>query len=292
MYKTKLLTILGILLAVSLVASIAAMPAAPAQPNQPTVNSTANGGELSVTWGMAAGSQFYTIGWTNLEEYQDYQKAGREWLDAFHFVTIPARYTSHTIKDLEPSGSYYVIIGARTSRLGGDAPTWSEWSNLVTTAGDHGEGFCPITGLPLPAEGYLSVGDKATSGPHDLQLNRVDFPETSTVGSGPFLGEPPQYFPPSGRIWVRTCVTHWNKTDSAVVLAAGYDHIVASDAGVGFVASQPSLPFVGLFETNPNSDRSYCQLWHVPEDAKTVITAVVLDLSNSDSYHLFKTDVN
>ena len=155
MKSTRIVLLLALTF-VLLIASIAAMPAAVAPPNQPTVVATANGGELRVTWVAAAGAQFYTIGWVNLEEYHRMRNAGRDWLDAFHYTTIPSAYTSHTISSLQPGAGYLVLIGARTTRSGGDAPVWSPWANLVMTSGQHGEGFCPITGLAIPEGGYLA----------------------------------------------------------------------------------------------------------------------------------------
>ena len=268
MYKTKRCAILSTLLVVLLVASIAAMPTAPAQPNQPTVNSTANGGELSVTWSAAAGSQFYTIGWTNQAEYQEYQSAGREWLDAFHFVTIPARYTSHTIKDLEPGGSYYVIIGARTSRLGGEAPTWSPWSSLVATAGQHGEGFCPITGLPLPPGGYLSVGTATTDS------DGFTYTPTSVTTQRTVRLDGDDYLAPAGNKWLKVCASVKNTFTQPYFFLPAYDYNIDTDAGIGFVwVDDGTTNWVDVGVIPAGATRSACDVWMIPDDAQTVIVA-------------------
>ena len=268
MYKTKWRTILGTLLALALVASIAAMPAAPAKPNQPTVNSTANGGELSVTWDMAAGSQFYTIGWTNQAEYQEYQRGGREWLDAFHFVTIPAQYTSHTIKDLEPGGSYYVILGARTSRLGGEAPTWSDWSNLVTTAGEHGEGFCPITGFPLPPGGYRSVGTATTDS------DGFSYTLTSATTKPTIRLDGVDYLAPAGRMWLKVCASVKASRTEPFFFVYAWDYNIDTDAGLGFIVPDDGTTnWVDVGEIPAGATKSACDVWMVPDDARTVIVA-------------------
>ena len=129
MKSTKIMPLLA-LAAVLLLASIAAMPAAVAPPNQPTVVATANGGELRVTWVAAAGAQFYTIGWVNLEEYHRMRNAGRDWLDAFttppyqaptpatlSAVSNPALATSSSLGP-EPRGR------VATHPYGRHGPTW------------------------------------------------------------------------------------------------------------------------------------------------------------------------
>ena len=76
------------------------------------------------------------------------QAAGRDLLDAFHYATISATYTSHTVSGLKPGSEYYGIVGARTSRFGDESLVWSGWSTLVTTSG----GACPaqVVSTPTP----------------------------------------------------------------------------------------------------------------------------------------------
>ena len=266
------------LLAVLMLASIAAMPSVPTQPNQPTVVATANGGELRVTWNSTPETQFYTIGWTNYDEYQQMQNAGREWLDAFHFVTIPASYTSHTIKDLQPNGDYYVIIGARTSRLGGEAPVWSPWSNLVATAGQHGEGFCPVTGVPLPPSGYLSIGDTATAGDgYKFTLNGVT--KQSTITSGVT-----RYLPVTGRQFIKVCTTV-TSSDYETWFLFGTDYNLSTDAGIGFAVPDDSTTgWLDLDAIPANTTRSACDIWEVPSTAGTVVVAYNNFQSNPTLY--------
>lgn len=107
-----------------------------AEPGTPTVVATSNAGELRATWSTAAGAQFYVVGWANRDEVSQMIAAGRDWLDAFHYATIPAGYTGHTITGINPSTEYAVIIGAKTTRFGGAEPVWSQWA-FATTAGQN-----------------------------------------------------------------------------------------------------------------------------------------------------------
>ena len=81
------------LVAILLVVGVATMPGALAEPSTPTVVATADAGELRATWSATAGAQFYVVGWANSEEVSQMTAAGREWLDAFHYATIPANHT-------------------------------------------------------------------------------------------------------------------------------------------------------------------------------------------------------
>ena len=118
------------LIAILLVTGIAATPAVLPEPSTPTVVATPNAGELRATWNATSGAQFYVVGWANREEVSQMIAGGREWLDAFHYATIPASYTGHTITGIKPSTEYAVIVGAKTTRFGGDAPTWSSGASL------------------------------------------------------------------------------------------------------------------------------------------------------------------
>ena len=208
---------LPLLVIALLVGSIAAAPAAPAQPNPPWATATQNAGEILVSWNPAAGAQFYTVGWINRSEYQAMQTAGRDWLDAFHYATIPANYTAHTIKGLAAGADYFTIVGAQTSRFGGQKPSWSAWSNRVTTAG-----------LPLPLGGYLSTGDttKTPSG-STFTLDSVTPIPTINLGGT-------DYPPSAGLKYVKVCGTYYNSYGGSNWITIGYHYMLTTDAGVGF----------------------------------------------------------
>ena len=102
-----------------------------AKPAKPTISSTRNTGEVAVSWRSVPHARFYTIGWANQEEAQDLLKYGHEWLDAVHYVTVPAQYRSHTIRDLKLDGNYIFVVGAADTRFDGPEPSWSPWSDPV-----------------------------------------------------------------------------------------------------------------------------------------------------------------
>ena len=260
---------LPLLVIALLIGSIAAAPAAPAQPSPPHAAATQNTGEVQVNWNPAAGAQFYTVGWINRSDYLEMQSAGRDWLDAFHYATIPASYTAHIIKGLEAGANYYTIVGAQTSRFGGQEPTWSGWSNQVTTAGQHGADFCPVTGLPLPPVGYLSVGDTAQeSDGSTFTLDRVTRTPSVVLGGT-------SYIPNTGFQFVKVCSTYYNNFSEALWVDVGYNYILTTDAGVGFPVSDDNSTSwleTGLIPTG--ATRSACDVWEIPVRAATVIIAV------------------
>ena len=224
----RLLTVPA-LLAITMMLTVAAAPAAPAQPAQPFATATANGGELQVSWNAASGARFYTIGWINRDDFNEMQAAGRDWLDAFHYAIIPASYTSHTVKGLKPSAAYYTIIGARTSRFGGEQPVWSSWSAQATTSGQHGAGFCPITGLPIPAGGYLNVGNYIRWTNAQFTLTSAAVVSSSTFGGLEFVAA-------AGSKYLKLCSRFTNNTGGDWWLIAGEDNNLSTDSGLGFYA--------------------------------------------------------
>ena len=387
--------LLPFLIATMLVAGIAASPAIPAQPNQPTATATANAGEISIRWNPAAGTQFYTVGWINRNEFQEMQAAGRDWQDAFHYATIPATYTTHLVKGLKPNEGYFAIVGAQTARFGAN-PVWSTWSPEVTTAplqstpstlpspiqtpaqalpgiildpyallldetqtgnltvrlasrpdatvsvrlssgdataatvsptvvtvspdtwnirqnvtvsasqdgdsdhenvtitvtststdtaynnlttalkvlvndttGQHGEGFCPITGLPLPAGGYLSVGESTTDA-GGQQFTLVSASRQATVNL-----DGTNYRPILGRQWLKVCGKVKAPSNSSGIMLAGYTYNLDTDAGSGFVALDDNVTTwldVGLIPAGQT--RNACEVWDIANTASTVIVTI------------------
>ena len=151
-----------------LIGALAAAPATPAAPEKPTVVATLDAGTLNVSWPSSEGAVFYTVGWANSGEALQMVNAGREWLDAFHFVTIPAEYSSHVIQGLQPGVEYYVIIGAKTARYGGEL-VWSPWSDLVATA-QAPASDCVAEGSCLPIRAIGSVSGTGDSTQHVFDL--------------------------------------------------------------------------------------------------------------------------
>ena len=252
------------LLVTLMVATVAANPAVLPTPSQPTVIATAVGGELRATWRATAGAQFYSVGWANNEEITQMTNAGREWLDAFHFTTIPAAYTSHTISGLKPEIDYYVIIGAQTQRFGASDLVWSPWSRLVTTAGQHGADVCPITGLQIPEGGYLGIGDTRSWPDAAVRLDSATTPASVLT----FDGSP--YYPPNGRKLLNLCTTWTNQSGSELYNQAGTHNNLPTDRGIGFVRilgwGDFAIPDGGTYEA--------CDAWSIPEAANVAVFAI------------------
>ena len=245
--------------------SIAAAPAALATPNAPTAAATSNAGEIVASWQSVAGAQFYTVGWINRNDYQQIGSSG-DWQSAFHYATIPASRTSYTVNGLKAGEEYWTIIGARTTRVGGDSPSWSAWSGLVTTAGQHGAGFCPITGLPLPPGGYLGVGDTATFGSYTITINSIATPNSVTLSATD--GTTVEREAPSGRRWLEIYVTLVNRFDFAVNLRDGKDYVLSTEVGNAF-SWNTDLPL----DPDHQYDNIYL-LFDIPQDATTAVLAV------------------
>ena len=249
---------------IMLVAGIAATPAALAKPSQPAVSATASAGELQVSWNSVPSAQHYTVGYANLDDLNQMAAAGRNALDAFYYVTVGAANTRHTLSGLKPETAYYVLIGAQTERFGATDLSWGPWSNAVTTAGQHGAGFCPITGLEIPEEGYLNVGNTRTWSDATLKLDGATSP-----ASVPVRGQP-DYVPYDGRKLLRLCVTQTNQTGGDLYFQAGSHNNISTDRGIGFVrvAGWGDTPIAN--ETTETA----CDTWSVPEPATTAVYAI------------------
>ncbi len=271
---------IGVIIAALMVAALAAAPAAPAQPNKPIIGVSSNAGEIEVRWHAAAGARFYTVGWVNKDEFEEMRAAGRDWLDAFHFTTIPATYTSHRVSGLKASSDYYAIVGARTTRFGGEPPVWSPWSGLARTSGQHGAGFCPVTGLPLPPGGYLSVGDSTThAGGQTFTLNSV------TKKAAIRLGDT-SYRPFTGRQYVRVCGTVQTTPNLAGFFRSGSDYHVDTDAGLGFAALDDDVTDWrdGGIIIPKGQRRSACEVWDLSVNASNIVIAINNWRANPDLY--------
>ena len=252
------------LIAILLVAGIAATPAALTKPDQPAVAATGNAGELQVSWNLVPGAQHYTIGYANLDDLNRMAAADRNALDAFYYVTIGSANTSHALSGLKPQTAYYVLIGAQTPRFGATDLAWGQWSNAVVTAGQHGAGFCPITGLEIPTEGYLSIGDTKTWADGALTLDSATLPARV-----PLL-DTSDYVPPAGRKVLLLCSTRSNQIGSDWYFQTGTHNNLSTDRGIGFakVAGWGDTPLA-----HGQTD-SACDAWSIPESATVAVYAV------------------
>ncbi len=173
-----------------LLGTLAAAPATPSAPGQPTVVATPEAGTLNVSWPSSEGAVFYTVGWANIEEVLQMVNAGRDWLDAFHFATIPAQYTSHYIQGLQPDVDYYVVIGAKTTRYGGDPPVWSPWAEPVTTSkGQVSDCVSNGTCIPIQPIGTFAGSGDSIEHAFALQAGVYRFTASRTNTDGNFFVE-------------------------------------------------------------------------------------------------------
>ena len=251
-----------LLFAVIIIGSVAAAPAVLSKPGKPTVKPTANAGELQVSWSPVAGAQHYTVGYANPDEMSRMSAAGRNSLDAFYYITIGADNTSHTLTGLEPETVYWVVVGAQTKRFGATDLVWSQYAE-ATTAGQHAAGFCPITGLPIPAGGYLKVGDTKRWTDATFRLDSVTTPASVPTVTG-------IYTPQAGRKLLKLCGTRSNQTGDDWYFQAGAHNNLSTDHGIGFARVK------GWGDTPlPNGQTdSACDTWSVPDTAITAVYAL------------------
>ena len=196
------------LFAIIIVASISASPAQLAKPGAPTASATANGGEIIISWNAVPGAQYYTVGWVNWTDAKPLSDAGQDWLSQFNYTTVPGSATSHTVKGLDGGDDHSALIRATDvpgaeARFGGGWSRFSDSSAPVQPAEQHGAGFCPITGLPLGDEGYLSVGNQVTTarGTQSFALTGSSTP--SSISFSRSDGVVQLFSPHSGRRFVQ-----------------------------------------------------------------------------------------
>ena len=251
------------LFAVLLIAGVAATPAALPTPTAPTAVATSDAGEIRVAWPPVSGAQFYTVGWINRNDYNRIGSSG-DWLSAFHYATIPSPGTDYTVSGLKSGEEYWTIVGARMARVGGEPPSWSAWSGLVTTSGQHGADFCPITGLPLPPGGYLSVGDAAESVTGTFTLTGVTEKADVQIGTN-------KIEPASNRQFIKVCGRYQSDFDSFLFIS-GLSYQVDTDAGIGF--SYVDEDTTTWSNATGGRSRTGCEVWDVPATATTAVIAV------------------
>ncbi len=270
------------LVAILLLAGVAATPAVLTTPDPPVVVVTGNAGELQVSWNRVPGAQHYTIGYANLDDVSRMTAAGRNLLDAFYYVTIEAAYTSHTLSGLKPETEYYVLIGAQTLRFGATDLVWGTWASPVTTAGQHGAGFCPITGLPLPEGGYLSVGETKVWSDATFKLDSAMLLSSLSLSGN-------TYVPRSGDKFLRLCSTLNNRTGANEYFSPGLDNNLSTDAGIGFA----NILGYGWLDASPvphGQTSSACDVWTIPASATTAVYAIY-DANSDNNAVLFRIDL-
>lgn len=262
-----------LLLAIIIIASMAAAPAQLATPDAPRVHATANAGEMVIVWDPVPGAQYYTVGWVNWAEAKPLSDSGEDWLHLFTYTTVPGNVASHVVKGLEGGADHYAIIRATgvagtEGRFGGGWSAWSGWSPPVQPAGQHGDGYCPITGLPIADGGYLGIGDTVGSDydGNSFTLNSASAPERITID---FPDNGSQLvLPRTGQRFVQVCGTFRHDESFGVALAFGHSTVMDSDAGVGLAVhtTHENVP--------AQTDGFGCEVWEVPAAARIVVYVV------------------
>ena len=184
-------------------------------------------------------------------------------------MTVGAGNTEHTLSGLKPETAYYVLIGAQTERFGATDLSWGPWSNAVTTAGQHGAGFCPITGLPLPPGGYLSVGTSTTHAAGQV------FTLDSAAKKATISLDGTDYLPFTGRQYFQICGTVQAPSDSAAYFLSGRSYHIDTDTGLGFAFFDDSgTDWIDIGTIPAGETRSACETWNIPSNANTVVIAI------------------
>ena len=262
-----------LLCATIIVASVAATPATLARPDAPRVHATANAGEVVIVWDPVPGAQYHTVGWVNWADAKPLSDSGEDWLHLFTYTTVRGNVTSHIVKGLDGGEDHYAIIRAtdvagNEGRFGGGWSPWSEWSPPAKPAGQHGDGYCPITGLPVSEGGYRGVGETVASASdgESFTLTSASAPDKITLD---FPDNPSQLVAPrSGQRFVQVCGTFRHDNSGEASLALGRSTILDSDAGVG----------LAIHSTHKNvpaqTDGSGCEVWEVPATAQIAVYVV------------------
>ena len=160
-----------------------------------------------------------------------------------------------------------MIIGAKTTRFGGAEPTWSQWS-FATTAGQHGAGFCPITGLQIPEGGYLSAGQSSTPLFGTFTLNSVTIKNSFLLGTDSFQA-------PAGQKLIQVCGALQAGPEYRGWFFAARDYNVDTNAGTAFTMLDDDVAGWSLNNVpQPGQSNSSCETWVIPVAAQTVIVAV------------------
>ncbi len=143
-----------------------------AAPAAPTGTSAANGsetGQVIVSWNASPGAAFYRIGWVARPDYEATVAAGRDWLEAFHFLDAAnTGQTQWTLTRLSPGVEYYFIVASNDNRNG--VPQYGNWSNLLALT-PASQAVQPV-GNPLAAPtNFTAVAKHDSDGDSIVQLS-------------------------------------------------------------------------------------------------------------------------
>ena len=130
-FKMALLMATLMLLAAFTAGNVSAQTVAPAAPTGTSAVNGSETGQVIVSWNAVADAAYYRIGWVAKPDYEATVAAGRDWLEAFHFLDAAnTGQTQWTLTRLSPGVDYYFIVASNDNRNG--VPQYGAWSNLLT----------------------------------------------------------------------------------------------------------------------------------------------------------------
>lgn len=264
---------LMLLLATAAQPAVAQTPV-PAAPDNLKAELTDINGEILLSWDTAEGATAYRV-------------CGRVQKPLGGWGCQNRTTTSILFKGLTMDAAYDYAVASYDGRA------YSSWVWTEATVAVVEPEICPITGLPI-GDGYKDLGEASTSDVQSFTLNTATFPASTTLLRDEIMvpGQArTKYLPPVGRRWAKTCGAHTNHSAKNRWFGAGYHQNLATDKGIAFVTDEQATFLGDIYRTKPSETRTVCQLWHIPDDAETLIVAVGLDVTSSDSYHLYKIDV-
>ena len=147
---------------------------------------------------------------------------------------------------------------------------YSAWVFTEATAAAAEVHLCPITGLPLTADGYKSVGDAVSSDDISFTLNSVSYPARSGINI------PPR----TDRRFVKVCGSLNNLTDERFYFFVGTNENMDSDTGIGlrgYASDIEPITSTSDWIWQPAIEPGItngCALWEIPNTATTAIYAV------------------
>lgn len=165
-----------------------------------------------------------------------------------------------------PSNPRWEFLDGRDSLPPGITLPTGEYTEAPTGSTPPGHGdLCPITGLPMPAGGYLGIGDTATFREYSITMTR--FATLETVSWKRADGTKYDRTAPTGRCWLAIYLHHSNRLDFTVHVDQGHDYILGTDAGSAFAWNSD-------IELEPDSTGDIWLLFDIPRNAATAVLAM------------------
>ena len=257
-----------------------------------------NPGEVVISWDVVPQATHYRIGYVNMETDYPLAKASAtgDWINAFIYVDEEARNlrvyngrAEYTVRRLAQGVRHAftvlssdLVINDTLDLIGFYSwPQNPRWQFLVVadqggscptappTGGTQpGEGdICPITGLPIPAGGYLGVGDTQRWSNASFKLDSATIvPSITNFGL--------TYRPAHGNRYLELCSTWYNATgNDFFTFSAGKDNNLSTDAGIGFSVYSDG-EWLDVSPIPNGATESACDVWLVSASATTAVYAI------------------